>query len=161
MCISPGLRERRLFVGDSLLTVAAVLVCIQAEREGGDSVLVCFNSPELREENRLADGSLRTIAAIFVRIQEEREYGYLFWCVLLFSYHVPFSRAARRAPACRQLSTHGCGGFGLYTSGTGRWGFGFGMFKQFYTMYITPGLRGGHALAGGSLFTVAVILVCI
>ena len=50
---------------------------------------------------------------------------------------------------------------GLYTSGTGRWGFDFGMFKQFYTMYISPGLRGGHALASGSLFTVAVILVCI
>ena len=35
------------------------------------------------------------------------------------------------------------------------------MFKQFYTMYISPGLRGRHALAGGSLLTVAVILVCI
>ena len=43
MYISPGLREGNLFVGDSLLTVAAVLVCIQAEREGGDFVLVCFN----------------------------------------------------------------------------------------------------------------------
>ena len=83
----------------------------------------------------------------------------MFWCVSTFSNHVPFSRAARGAPACRQHSTHGCGGFGLCTSGTGRWGFGFGMFKQFYTMYISPGLRGGHALAGGSLFTVAVILV--
>ena len=44
MYISPGLREGNLFVGDSLLTVAAVLVCIQAEREGGDFVLVCFNN---------------------------------------------------------------------------------------------------------------------
>ena len=35
------------------------------------------------------------------------------------------------------------------------------MFKQFYTMYISPELRGGHALAGGSLVTVAVISVCI
>ena len=35
------------------------------------------------------------------------------------------------------------------------------MFKQFYTMYISPELRGGHELAGGPLFTVAVILVCI
>ena len=64
--------------------------------------------------------------------------GILFWCVSTFSYHVPFSRGARGAPACRQLSTHGCGGFGLYTSGTGRWGFSFGMFKQFYTMSFLP-----------------------
>ena len=42
MYISPGLREGNLFVGDSLLTIAAVLVCI-AEREGGDFVLVYFN----------------------------------------------------------------------------------------------------------------------
>ena len=35
------------------------------------------------------------------------------------------------------------------------------MFKQFYTMYISRGLRGGHAIARGSLFTVAVLLVCI
>ena len=47
MYISPGLREGNLFVGDSLQTVAAVLVCIQAEREGGDFVLVCFNSKTL------------------------------------------------------------------------------------------------------------------
>ena len=123
--------------------------------------LSTYRSPEPRGWNRLAGGSLRTIAAIFVRIQEEREAGILFLCVSTFSYHLPFSRAARGAPACRRLSTHGCGRFGLYTSGTGRWGFGFGIFKQFYTMYISPGLRGGHALAGGSLFTVAVILVCI
>ena len=44
MYISPGLREGNLFVGDSLLTVTAVLVCMQAEREGGDFVLVCFNN---------------------------------------------------------------------------------------------------------------------
>ena len=47
MYISPGLREGNLFVGDSLQTVAAVLACIQAEREGGDFVLVCFNSKTL------------------------------------------------------------------------------------------------------------------
>ena len=118
-------------------------------------------SPGLRGGNQLAGGSLLTIAAILVRIQANGRVGITFWRVSTFSYHVPFSRAARGAPACRQLSTHGCRGFGLYTSGTGRWGFGFGMFKQFYTMYISPGLRGGHAFAGGSLFTVAVILVCI
>ena len=44
MYISPGLREGNLFVGDSLRTVAAVLVRIQAEREGGDFVLVCFSN---------------------------------------------------------------------------------------------------------------------
>ena len=38
------------------------------------------------------------------------------------------------------------------------WGFGFGVCQQFYTMYISPGLRGGNRLAGGSILTVAAIL---
>ena len=85
----------------------------------------------------------------------------MFWCVSTILYHVHFSRAARGTRACRWLSFHGGSDFVLYISGTGGWGFGFGMFKQFYTMYNSPALRGGHALAGGSLFTVAVILFCI
>ena len=43
-------------------------------------------------------------------------------------------------------------------NGTGGWGFGFGVFQHFYTMYVPPGLRGGNRLAGDSLFTVAAIL---
>ena len=47
MYISPGLREGNLFVGDSLLTVAAVLVCVQ--------LFYTINiSPWLRGGNRLA-----------------------------------------------------------------------------------------------------------
>ena len=107
-------------------------------------------------------------AALYARLRrfwfaykKNGKVGILFWCVSISLYYVPFSRAAWGAPACRWLPTRGCGGFGLYTSGTGRWGFAFCMFKHFYTMYVSPGLRGGHALAGGSLFTVEVILVCI
>ena len=61
-------------------------------------------------------------------------------------------------PACRRLSTHGWGDFDSHTSGTEGWGFGFGVCQLFYTMYISPGLRGGNRLAGGSLLTVAAIL---
>ena len=78
MYISPGLREGSLFVGDSLLTVAAVLVCIQAEQEGGYSVLVCFNSPELRGGNRLAGGSLRTIARFLFAYKKNGNMGICF-----------------------------------------------------------------------------------
>ena len=60
--------------------------------------------------------------------------------------------------ACRRLSTHGCDSFGSQTSETGGWGLCFGVCQQFYTMYISPGLRGGDRLAGGSLLTVAAIL---
>ena len=43
MYISPELRGGNRLADGSLITVAAILVCIQAEREGGDFVLVCFN----------------------------------------------------------------------------------------------------------------------
>ena len=39
------------------------------------------------------------------------------------------------------------------------WGLCFGVCQQFYTMYISPGLRGGNRLADGSLLTVTAILV--
>ena len=77
-----GLRGLNRLAGGSLCTVAAILVRIQAERKGGDLVLVCVNNfipctllPGLRGLNRLAGGSLRTVAAILVRIQAEREGG--------------------------------------------------------------------------------------
>ena len=68
------------------------------------------------------------------------------------------SGSAPGEPACRRFSTHGCGDFGSHTSGTEGWRFDFGVCQQFYTMYISPGLRGGNRLAGGSLLTVAAIL---
>ena len=66
--------------------------------------------------------------------------------------------SARVEPACRRLSTHGCDSYGSHTSETEGWRFGFGVCQQFYTMYNSPGLRGGNRLAGGSLLTVAAIL---
>ena len=118
MYISPGLREGNLFVGDSQLTVAAVLVCMQAEREGGDSVLVCstinlstYRSPELRGRTGLPAALYARLRRFLFAYKKNGKVGIFFWFVSTFSYHVPFSRAARGAPACRQLSTHGCGGF--------------------------------------------------
>ena len=84
--------------------------------------------------------------------------GIWFWCVSTILYHVHLSRAAQGESASRRLSTHRCGRFGSHTSGTEEWGFGFGVCQQFYTMYLSPGLRGGNRLAGGSLLTVAAIL---
>ena len=70
--------------------------------------------------------------------------------------------SARFEPACRRLSTHGCGDFGSYTSGTGGWGFRFSVFSTVkLSTYRSPELRGGNRLPGGSLITVAAILVCI
>ena len=44
MYISPQLRGGKRFAGGSLETFAAILVCLQAEREGGNFVLVSFNN---------------------------------------------------------------------------------------------------------------------
>ena len=52
MIISPGLRGGNRLAGGSLLTVAAILVRIQVEREGGDYVLVCFNIFTLYKKER-------------------------------------------------------------------------------------------------------------
>ena len=67
--------------------------------------------------------------------------------------------SARGEPACRRLSTQVFGDFGSHTSGMEGWGLCFGVCQQFYTMYISPGLRGGNRLADGSLLTVTAILV--
>ena len=93
--------------------------------------------------------------------QRNGRVGILFCCVSTFLYHKYFSRAARGKSACRRLSTCGCGNFDSYTSVTGGWGFCFGVCQQFYTMYISPGLREGNLFVGDSLLTVAVVLVCI
>ena len=44
MSLSPGVHGGHRLAGSSLLTVAAVLVCIQAEPDGGDLVLARLNS---------------------------------------------------------------------------------------------------------------------
>ena len=44
MKISPGLRGGNRLAGGSLLAVVAILIRIQAEREGGEFVMVCINN---------------------------------------------------------------------------------------------------------------------
>ena len=154
MYISPGLREGNLFVGDSPPTVAAVLVCILAEREGGDFVLVCFqqlNSPRIGLPS--CAGGTGLPAALYARLQrflfaykKNGRVGILFWCVSTFSYHVPFSRAARGEPACRRLSTHDCGNFCSHTRRTGIWVFVLVCFIIFIPCTVLPGCAGGTGL---------------
>ena len=54
------------------------------------------------------------------------------------------SSGLRRGTGFRRLSNYGRGDFSLHTSGTGGWGFCFGVGKHFYTMYITPGSARGE-----------------
>ena len=93
--------------------------------------------------------------------QRNGRVGILFCCVSTFLYHAFVSRAARGKSACRRPSTCGCGNFDSYTSVTGGWGFCFGVCQQFYTMYISPGLREGNLFVRDSLLTDAAVLVCI
>ena len=81
----------------------------------------------------------------------------MFWCVLTVLYNVLFSRAARGTPACQRISTHGYGDFGSQRNG--RVGILFCCVSTFYTMHLSPGLRGENQLAGGSLLAVAAILI--
>ena len=111
----------------------------------GTNKLSTYRPPELRGGNQLAVGPLRTIEAIFVRIQGEREGGYLVLCVSIFSYHVPSSRAARGAPACRRLSTQVCGDFGSHTSGTEGWGSWSGVSTILYLVHFSRAARGKPA----------------
>ena len=53
---------------------------------------------------------------------------------------------------------HVCGDFCSHT-GTEGWGFGYDNFLFFFTLNISPGLRGGHPLADESLLTVTAILI--
>ena len=46
--------------------------------------------------------------------------------------------------ASRRLSNYGRGDVSLHTSGRRGWGFGFGVVRHFYTMYITPGSARGN-----------------
>ena len=64
----------------------AILVRLQAEREGGDFVVASFQqfyttyiSPRLRGGNRFAGGSLVSFASILVRLYAERKGGKFVW----------------------------------------------------------------------------------
>ena len=79
MYVSPRLRGGNRFAGGSLVTFAAILVRLQAERDGGDFfwrlslIYTTYISPRLRGGNRFAGGPLETFAPILVRLQAERE----------------------------------------------------------------------------------------
>ena len=83
----------------------------------------------------------------------------MFWCLSVILNDVYFSPAALEEPVCRRISIDVCGNFGSPPSGTEGWGFCFGVFQLFYTMYISPRPRGGNWFSGGSLETFAAILV--
>ena len=145
--------------GGSLLTVAALLVYIQAAREGGIYIYIyiffyvirfffpMYISPGLRGENRVTGGAILAAAALIVCIHAERE-GVKFILVcfnIFFLPHVHFSRATGGEPGFRRLSTHGYGDFDSHTtSGTRGWGICFGVFQQCYSMF--PGYGGGARL---------------
>ena len=166
----PGCGGGGRVAGGSLLTVAALTVCIQAEQEGGKVVLECFDiflfrctfRPGCGGGNRVAGGSLLTVAALNVCIQAKREGGN-FFLVCFNNFFIPctFLPGCRGEPGCRRLSTYGCGACCMHTSGTGGREICFGVFQQFNSLYIFPGLRWAGRIAGGPLLTVAAILVYI
>ena len=81
MYISRRLGGWNRFAGGSLVTFAAILVRLQAKREGGHFVFAfkkihtVYDSRRLREWNRFAGGSLVTFASILVLPQAKREGG--------------------------------------------------------------------------------------
>ena len=62
-------------------------------------------------------------------------------------------------PFSRWLCSHVCVDFGSPSSETGGWWLCFCVFQQIYAVYDSPRLRGWNRFAGGSLVTVASILV--
>ena len=120
-----------------------------------------YEFPGLHGGNRLAGGSLRTVATIFVRIQAERKDGDLVLvCVNIFIPCTCLSGCAGRTvfpPALYLRSWR----FWFAYKWNGRGGFGCGVFFVFFTMNISPGLRGGHPLADESLLTLTAIFTAI
>ena len=209
MHISFGLRGGNRVTGGSLLTVAALIVCIQAARKGGKFGLACFNHFFFHVHiSRAAGGgagtggSILTVAALNVCIQAAQEGGKPFLaCFNNLFFHVHFSRAAggepgygrrllyaykrhgRAANLFWRVSTiffpctylPGCGGgrvpAALY-SRLRRLMYAYKRHKRagnrfwrvstiYFSMYISPGLRGGNRVMGGSVLTVAALIVCI
>ena len=92
MKISPGLRGGNWLAGGSLLTVTAILVRIQAEREGGDMfryvLRFLYNVPFFRAA-RGTPASQRISAHGYGNFGSQRNgrVGILFCCVSTFLYH--------------------------------------------------------------------------
>ena len=67
--------------------------------------------------------------------------------------------AARGETVCRRVSRDVCGDLIRLQAEWEGGEFGLASLQQFYTMYISPRLRGGNRSSGGSLETFAAILV--
>ena len=169
MNISPGLRGGKQLAGGSLLAVAAILVRIQAEREGGVFVLVCVNiffyhvhfSRAARGERFCWRLSTNGRGGFGLHTSGTGGWGFRFSVFQqLNSPHIvlPSCAGGTGLPAALYARLQR---FLFAYKKNGRVGILFLCVSTFHTMYLSPVLRGGHALADGSLFTVAVILFCI
>ena len=118
MYISPGLRGGNQVAGGSLLTGAAILIRIQqAEREGGEFVLVCFNNvipcsratgggPGCRRLSTHGCGDFDSHIT-----SRTRGYGI---CFGLFQQCYSMFPGCVEGAGCRRLSTHSCGDFSIH-----------------------------------------------
>ena len=97
MYISPGLRGGNRLADDSLLTVTAILICIQAKREGGGYVLVCFNIfiqctflPGCAGDTRLPTNLYSRLRRFwFAAERESRDFILLCFNILITSIFLP------------------------------------------------------------------------
>ena len=81
------------------------------------------------------------------------------WRLSIILHHVYFSLASRGEPVFRRVSRDVCGDLVRLQAEREGGDFVLAFFQQFYTMYISPRLRGGNRFAGGSLVMFAAILV--
>ena len=89
--ISPGLSGGHPLADESLLTITAILVRTQAERESRDFILLCFNFfipktffPGLRGGNRLAAALYARSRRFWFAYKPNGRVGITFWCVPTF-----------------------------------------------------------------------------
>ena len=122
-------------------------------------ICTVYDSGRLRGWNRFTGGSLVTFASILVRLQAKREvdgYGlassnkFMLCMILAGCAGVTVLPAALYSP---------CVDFGSPSSETGGWWFRFDAFQPIYGVYDFRRLRGWNRLTGGSLVTLASILV--
>ena len=83
----------------------------------------------------------------------------LFWRLSVTLHHVYSSPAARGDPVFRHVFRDVYGDLVRLQAEREGGDFVLASFQQFYTMYISPRLRGRNRFAGGSLETFATILV--
>ena len=97
MCISPRLRGGNRSAGGSLVTFAAILVHLQAEREGGDFVAASFNNfipciflPGCAGGTGLPAALWRRLRQFWFASKRNGRVGILFWCLsTIFTVYIP------------------------------------------------------------------------